>query len=607
MACPHLYDGGKLPPLPAGEARRGRAERVRARQDRRSPAGPPPPSPSIAAVRARARARSTSPTPTPRSASNCTASASGWAWTVTGAAPLHAPPRQHDHGHLGGDRHEDGVGDQQRLLRRPSRPATVTINTGDTGGGTLQALSPSRRRRRTWAAGDLRLQPVDRRARGRQLGLDFGDGSPTSRAGRRRTSTPARQLRVQLSITPSRLPQHDLPEPGGEDLTWSLVGPPPPPGVGGLSSSATCTNVFGIDQCKAATGTAVTLTAASTDDRRQLQLDLRRRHHRHRPAGDATPGPPPGSYSGQPDGGKASRRTATKTRTSWSPARRRLRRRPQVGAAALARAEPRRAACSRATSTSTTRARRAMSVTLEFRKRGLPESNPPRVDQTHPAGSDAVRSPTCCARSSTARTWRASSRSWPPRATAEPVITSFNTTVRADGKLFGQTIPGISLSQHRQRRGHGPDGSSQYLVGLHDNAERQAYFGFSNPSDQPANYRLRFFDRTGRLISESAGPDRSPASASGSSRLQEIRDTFGIYNLDDYRVEVKTVSGAQVSPLRLEPPAGHERPVVPRGGLVRTPKALSARRAERAGPRQHTLADATSCSSNVGDQASRRT
>ncbi|MFY9820951.1 MAG: hypothetical protein WAM82_06185, partial [Thermoanaerobaculia bacterium] len=81
----------------------------------------------------------------------------------------------------------------------------------------------------------------------------------------------------------------------------------------------------------------------------------------------------------------------------------------------------------------------------------------------------------------------------------------------------------------------------------HDSPDRQSSFGFSNPTDETATYHLRFFDKTGRLLSESqdltlSGHDQRQFS------LQEIRDSFGINNLDDYRVEVKTVSGAQVFP-----------------------------------------------------------
>ena len=87
----------------------------------------------------------------------------------------------------------------------------------------------------------------------------------------------------------------------------------------------------------------------------------------------------------------------------------------------------------------------AMNVTLEFRKRGLPESNPPRVTKTIAPGAtlyvaDVLRE--LFNRENVAGFVSLVV----DQGDAEPIITSYNTTVQADGKQFGQTISGISMS-----------------------------------------------------------------------------------------------------------------------------------------------------------------
>src|SRR4030095_16827482 len=94
----------------------------------------------------------------------------------------------------------------------------------------------------------------------------------------------------------------------------------------------------------------------------------------------------------------------------------------------------------------------------------------------------------------------------------------------------------------------GTESGLQHLVGLIDNAERLAYFGISNPSDQPATYHLRFFDKTGKQIGESS-TDLS-LSRFGQRQFQEreIREGFGVTNVDDYRIEIETKSGGRIIP-----------------------------------------------------------
>ena len=188
----------------------------------------------------------------------------------------------------------------------------------------------------------------------------------------------------------------------------------------------------------------------------------------------------------------------------------------------------------------------AMDVTLEFRKRGVPESNPPRVPRTIQPGAtlyvaDVLRD--LFNREGVAGFIMVTVN----QGDMEPVITSFNTTFQADGKQFGQTVSGVSMSSAGSASGSGPENRMQHLVGLIDNTERLAYFGLSNPSDEPAMYHLRFFDKTGRQISESQD---LPLSRFGQRQYQvkEIEELFGISNLADYRIEIEKKAGGMIVP-----------------------------------------------------------
>jgi len=188
----------------------------------------------------------------------------------------------------------------------------------------------------------------------------------------------------------------------------------------------------------------------------------------------------------------------------------------------------------------------AMDVTLEFRKRGIPESNPPRVTKTIAPGAtifiaDVLRE--LFSRENVAGFVTVKV----DKGNAEPIITSFNTTFQADGKQFGQTVSGVSMSSAGSPASTGPESRMQHLVGLINNTERLAYFGISNPSDVGATYRLRFFDKDGRLISES---DDLSLSRFGQRQYQvkEIHDLFGISSEADYRIEIETRVGGQIVP-----------------------------------------------------------
>jgi hypothetical protein len=182
-----------------------------------------------------------------------------------------------------------------------------------------------------------------------------------------------------------------------------------------------------------------------------------------------------------------------------------------------------------------------MTVLLEFRKRGTPDTNPPQVSKTIAGGATLYVADVLNELFNRENIAGFVSLKVTQGDTS-PIITSYNTTVQADGKQFGQTISGISMAQTASAAA-AAGGSAQNLVGLISNSDRLAYFGVSNPGSTAATYHLRFYDKAGTLIGES-NPDFT-VSPFGQRQFQsaEIQSTFGISNQADYRVEVSTSTG----------------------------------------------------------------
>lgn len=183
----------------------------------------------------------------------------------------------------------------------------------------------------------------------------------------------------------------------------------------------------------------------------------------------------------------------------------------------------------------------AMEVTLEFRKRGTPEANPPKVVRTIQPGATLYVADVL--KELFNRENVAGFITLLVNGPVEPIITSFNTTVQTDGSQFGQTVPGISMSQATPKAGP----QTQHLVGLNDTNDRLAYFGISNPSDTTSTYRVRFFDKLGQPLGQSGD---LTVSRYGQRQFQvrEIREQFGVTGEDDYRIEVSNQDGVQLFP-----------------------------------------------------------
>jgi PKD repeat protein len=209
-----------------------------------------------------------------------------------------------------------------------------------------------------------------------------------------------------------------------------------------------------------------------------------------------------------------------------------------------------------------------MEIVLEFRKRGTPETNPPKATRTIAPGAtlyvaDVLKElfnwENIVGFVTVTRT----------KGDADPVMTSFNTTYK-DGSQFGQTIPGFSFNQDGSTATAAP--RLQYLVGLNDNSEREAYFGITNPNSGPATYRLSFFDALGRAIGTPSADFKLSSYGLKQFQPAEIRSLFGINTQDDYRVEVETVSGGQIFPYGANVRTASDDPSFLGVGTSSTPK-----------------------------------
>jgi PKD repeat protein len=374
-------------------------------------------------------------------------------------------------------------------------------------------------------------------AAGSLVGWDFGDGSASSfgTVVLHAFAAPG-SYHVVLAIAPPGCNTAACLALAAQTV---VVGPPPPVSAD-FSTDATCTSQFGIDQCQAQATTPVTLTASAADAS-TYAWDF----------GDGTNGngrqvthawTQAGTYSVSLTAVKGAS-AATKSRSfvvSAAPV-------PKTKTALFPLITQSRGVLVQSNDLYVYNPGTSpLDVTLQFRKSGTPDVNPPQVARTLQPGA-TLFAPNVLSSLFNVENVAGFITVVTGVDTVAPVITSFNSEGATANKLFGLTIPGASVSSLDSASSSGPVSSLQHLVGLNDTPDRQSSLGFSNPTDETATYHLRFFDKTGRLVTES--PDLT---LSGHDQrqfaTQEIRDTFGVTNLDDYRVEVENVSGPQVFP-----------------------------------------------------------
>lgn len=365
-----------------------------------------------------------------------------------------------------------------------------------------------------------------------QYAWDFGDG--TTAAGQVVTHTYATAGAYTVRLTISRSGSTAQTQRG-----VSVISNAPPPPDATFQTSATCLNQFGFEQCEATAGSAVSFTANATGTLTYTwdfgdgatasgrtvshtwsqagsygvtltvsngQTSDNSRKNFQVVASDPGPGPGPGP---EPSPGVLLPWIAETTGAL-------------VQSTDLYVYNPGSA---------------AVTVTIEFRKRGLPETNPPQATRTIAPGATLFLA--AVLKDLFGRQNVSGFLTVTPQGTVAvaPVVASFNVTTQG-GLRFGQTVPGLTLG--------GSTPAVQNLVGLSDDGQRLSYFGVSNPNPVGATYRLRFFDAAGRQITVSPDQALSPF---GQRQFQavEIHNTFHVSG-SDYRVQVETITGGPLYP-----------------------------------------------------------
>ncbi len=418
-----------------------------------------------------------------------------------------------------------------------SRQVSVT-DPGSGGGGTLAALftftptSPTTGQSVSFNGTTSTGSPTG-------YAWEFGDGGTASGSTAAHAYTLAGSYSVRLTVSKPGTGAGCLFGTCVSEKVMAVVvaGPPPPVFEVDFSTSAPCTTLFGIELCTGDTNVAINFTSTSIGAS-NLTWSF----------GDNTPTTTgstavhtftaPTSYTVSLTGTNGNQ-TKTKTRvfqiTGIVPVAGKVVILPWI-------AQTRGVVTQSSDLYVFNPSDQEITVELKFLKRGAADANPPLETKVIPAGAtlfvgDALGE--LFSRENTVGFITAEVTD----GAAEPVILSFNNTLQPDGSKFGQTVPGVTMSD---TIGSGTRQEKMHLIGLNDTAERVAYFGLSNPNSGPAVYLLRFFDPQGNQIGQS--PDLT-LSRFGQKQFQpqEIRG-FGVSNLADYRVEIEPISGGRIYP-----------------------------------------------------------
>ncbi|MES1242297.1 MAG: PKD domain-containing protein [Acidobacteriota bacterium] len=172
-----------------------------------------------------------------------------------------------------------------------------------------------------------------------------------------------------------------------------------------------------------------------------------------------------------------------------------------------------------------------MTVTLEFRRRGLPETSPPTAVRTIAPGATLYAAD--CIKSLFGRDESLSGfvLARPAAGSPQPVVTSIQTT-GSGASAYGAAVQGVPVDA--------PPGL--FLAGMNDGSRRTAFFGISNPNDAPATYRLRFFNKAGQPIGNPGADLTVSRLGQRQFQLAEIRSQLGVKDQDDYRIAIESAS-----------------------------------------------------------------
>jgi PKD repeat protein len=178
-----------------------------------------------------------------------------------------------------------------------------------------------------------------------------------------------------------------------------------------------------------------------------------------------------------------------------------------------------------------------LQVDLSFRKRGTPETNPPKALRTIPAHGALLLN--------------AAQVFTPPNTgfiiaevegTDIPVITLVNTRASGGGGSYTQVIPGVPADDAGAVQ---TAGQLQHILGLGADLDSNSYVGFSNGGDAPAEVRLDFIAKDGSVLSTS-DPITLPRLGQKQFTFQQMRQSFSVTGQRDYRVQIESLNGGQI-------------------------------------------------------------
>ncbi len=442
----------------------------------------------------------------------CVPAADGWSWSAPGSGPLSGPP--------GGT-----VTASWSTLGEKTVTARNAACPGVAGSRKVRINPPLRACFSTSPPLKLATLPVSFDAAcavGSPTGVtwDFGDGTPLG-SGPQVSHTYAVPGSYSVTLSVIRAGSDCPPAPFCENSRSEVieVGPIRPALEARFTASASCPTETG---CEAATGQAVTFTDQSEGEPSSRVWDF----------GDGSTASgrtvshafaQPGSFTVKLTVGRDN--TFASTTKAF-----------QVTRTAVAVVVPW-VARSRGATVQTSDlfvynpGPAPMTVGLEFRRRGLPEENPPQVPRTIAPGATLFAADVLKTLFGRDESTSGFIVVTPTPGSPQPVVVSQQTSGSASA-VFGLAVPGVDRA---------PAGSSSQLFGLHDTSSRTAFFGITNPTDAPATYRLRFFDSAGRALGTQGSDLVVARFGQRQFQLADIR-RLGISNQEDYRVAVESSS-----------------------------------------------------------------
>jgi PKD repeat protein len=321
-----------------------------------------------------------------------------------------------------------------------------------------------------------------------------------------------------------------------------LVNPPSnPPANSDFDSSGGCTNVGGFGTCQATSGVQARLTGKETNSGASFAWDF----------GDNTTGSgSPVTHTWQSAGDYVVKLTVSaKGLTTTTTAKTFQVQAPEFQSVVLPWVSATHGALVQSCdlylhnpSTS------SVDMSLQFLKRGTPDTSAPRSTSTVPPGA-TLYAPNVLQsvfnRDSITGFLMVTVKSTDPL----PIITSYNTVVRGDGAQFGQTIPGLVLpNSSPPSNGSTPPPAStfQYLVGLSSNSDEVSYFGITNPNPAPATYHVRLLDNQGNQIGESNGDLIVGPFGQRQFQAEDVHNLFGLGSASDFLVSIEDKTAGNV-------------------------------------------------------------